>query len=175
MQQQHEGGVRFRLSPDLQSVLESAREFARRYQHRCVEASDFVLALYYGSNGEVSQLLHLAVREQSRLDEAALKVESSGSAAASGELGESATRAFAAAAEGAVFFRGLSAPGEAIIHIADLAVALLKQPTVIALLKAAGLREFELRHLEEAIKFQQKMPTQVVSGSVAPTPGMRLQ
>lgn len=161
----------FLLSPDLRVSYQMAMEIARRFNHRFIGPCDLLLGLYYGGEDEASRLLRAAVTDQTRLDAAVLAEH--GAVVEEEAMLERSTSMFLNAAALAFHCRGAIQTGQVVVSSADLAVALLEDDCIRRTLKAAGLDDFKLKHLEAALRFQEKLPPSAVSSGSHANP--RLQ
>lgn len=153
------GPTLFIAAPDLHAVCTAARDWAARCNRVQIEAADLLLALYYDAHNSVSELLHMAVKTP-QLDGAALQFWHSDlcGIGAEGGFGASGRAVLAQTAELGVHYRAPVDENVALLTSADLAVALLNDEPVKSALRAAGVAEVYLRHLEAALRLEERQP-----------------
>ncbi len=153
------GATLFIADPDLHAVCTAARDWATRCNRQQIEAADLLLAVYYNARNNVSELLQMAVKVP-QLDGAALQHWRSDlcGVGVEGGFGASGRAILALTAELGIHYRAPVGDNVSLLTSADLAVALLNDEPVKAALRAAGVAEVYLRHLEAALRLQERQP-----------------
>ena len=163
------GQMLFIADPGLHAACVAAREMASRCKRSSIEAADLLLGVYYGARTETSELLHMAVKDQA-LDAACFthwRSDLCGRGGAGG-FGASGLAILAQAAELGMHYRAPLEPEVALLTSADVAVALVNDDTVRAALRASGVSEVYLRHVEAALRLQERQPISLDVPSMTP-------
>lgn len=153
------GATLFIAAPDLHAVCTAASNWAHRCNRAQIEAADLLLAIYYDSHSSVRDLLHMAV-QVAQIDGAALEHWNSElcGIGVEGGFGASGRDILARTAELGVLYRAPVDENVNLLTSADLAVALLNNESVKTALRAAGVADVYLRHLEAALRLEERQP-----------------